>query len=182
MSIRLFILLAFLLISFIWWMPTFNSSNSKLSDEVSDLVPDFTAKYLHQELFDNQGNIEQQVFSQTMEHYADLNLTHFSQPEFTLYQNNQPFWRLNAEVGNMQDGLLLLEKSVIMVQISDNKMVNTITTEYLEINLNTNIVSTDNSITILGENVTIEGKGLTANLELGTLSLVNHVKTRIKGS
>ena len=82
----------------------------------------------------------------------------------------------------MQDGLLLLEKSVIMVQISDNKMVNTITTEYLEINLNTNIVSTDNSITILGENVTIEGKGLTANLELGTLSLVNHVKTRIKGS
>lgn len=182
MNIRLIILLGFLLISFIWWLPTLDSEDIINNDPLSDLVPEYTATLLHQEMFDKDGNIEQQVFSQKMEHYADLSLTHFKRPEFIIYQGNKPFWRLSAKIGNMQDGLLLLEESVTMLQLSDNEFVNSITTEFLEINLNTNIVSTDNDIKIQGENVTVEGNGLTADLERGTLSLVNHVKTIIKGS
>lgn len=182
MNIRLFIFLAFVVISFLWWFPALESEKSIDSEAMNDLIPEFTAKFLHQELFDSEGNLEQQVFSHKMEHYADLSLTHFKQPEFTIYQDNKPFWRISAQLGNMQDGLLLLEGSVTMLQISDNALVNSITTEYLEINLNTNIVSTDNEITIKGENTIIVGKGLIADLERQTLSLVNHVQTIIKGS
>lgn len=182
MNIRLIILLSFLVVSFLWWLPTLDSEDTVNSDTLSDLIPEYTATFLHQELFDKDGNIEQQVFSQKMEHYADLSLTHFKKPEFIIYQDNKPFWRLSAKIGNMQDGLLLLEESVSMLQVSDNEFVNSITTEFLEINLNTNTVTTDNDITIQGKNVTVQGKGLTADLELGTLSLVNHVKTIIKGS
>lgn len=182
MNIRLFIFLAFLVVSFIWWLPTLDSEQSADSEAASDLVPEFTAKFLYQELFDSEGNLEQQVFSHKMEHYADLSLTHFKQPEFTIYQGGEPVWKISAQIGNMQDGLLLLDDSVSMLQISDNVLVNSITTEYLEINLNTNIVSTDNEITIQGKNTTIVGKGLTADLERKTLSLVDHVQTIIKGS
>jgi lipopolysaccharide export system protein LptC len=182
MNIRLIILLGFLAISFFWWLPTLENNDSNDKQTLSDLVPEYTATFLHQELFDDEGNLEQEVFSQKMEHYADLSLTHFKQPEFIIYQDDKPFWRISAKIGNMQDGLLLLENAVNMIQVSDNDLVNSITTEYLEINLNTNIVSTDNPIRIQGKNVTIEGKGLTADLERGTLSLVNHVKTIIKGS
>jgi len=182
MNIRLIILLVFLAVSFLWWLPTLDNNDSGSQEALSDLIPEYTATFLHQELFNDEGNLEQEVFSHKMEHYADLALTHFKQPEFIIYQDNKPFWRISAKIGNMQDGLLLLENTVNMIQVSDNDLVNSITTEYLEINLNTNIVSTDNDIKIQGKNVTVEGKGLTADLERGTLSLVNHVKTIIKGS
>lgn len=182
MNIRLIILIVFLTISVFWWLPTLENSDTTEKQTLSDLIPTYTATLLHQELFDEQGDLEQEVFSQKMEHYADLSLTHFKQPEFIIYQDDKPFWRISAKIGNMQDGLLLLENTVSMIQVTDNDLVNSITTEYLEINLNTNIVSTDNPIKIQGKDVTIEGKGLTADLERGTLSLVNHVKTIIKGT
>lgn len=182
MGMRLIILLGFILVSLLWWFPTFENNNSGGQEELDDLVPEYSTTFLHQEMFNEEGNLEQEVFSHKMEHYADLSLTHFKQPEFILYQGDKPFWRISAKIGNMQDGLLLLESTVRMIQVTDSDLVNTITTEYLEINLDTNIVSTDNDIKIEGKNVTVQGKGLTADLERGTLSLVNHVKTIIKGS
>ena len=60
-------------------------------------------------------------------------------------------------------------------------MVKFITTDYLEINLDTNMVTTDNPIKIEGEKLTIEGQGLIADLTAGKVSLTKHVETHFKG-
>ena len=179
MKFRLFVLLSFLLITLLWWLPTFNEPTSEQPNLEQDITPEFTAKLLHQEIYDENGNIEQEVFSQKMEHYSELALTHFKQPEFIIYQDDKPHWRLSAKVGDLQDNSLILDDDVVMLQIIDNALVNKITTEYIKINLKTNIVISDKPITIEGKSMFIQGQGLTANLNQGTIKLTDHVQTRI---
>lgn len=179
MKYRLFVLLSFLLITILWWLPTLNEQTDKQTEQEQDIRPEFTAKLLHQEIYDENGNIEQEVFSQSMEHYSELALTHFKQPEFIIYENDKPYWRLSAQIGNLHEDSLILDENVVMLQIIDNALVNKITTEYIEINLKTNIVISDKPITIEGKSVFIEGQGLTANLNQGTIKLTDHVQTRI---
>lgn len=179
MKYRLFVLLSFLVITTLWWLPTINKSSNEQTQQDRDITPEFTAKLLHQEIYDENGNIEQEVFSQSMEHYSELALTHFKQPEFIIYQNDKPYWRLSAQIGNLQEDSLILDEDVVMLQIIDNSLVNKISTEYIEINLKTSVVVSDKPITIEGKSVYIQGQGLTANLNQGTIKLTNHVQTRI---
>lgn len=181
MPLRLVILGLFLLVSILLWWPAFQNPSQTPDESDMEIVPDFTAKMLHQELFNADGELSQEVFSQSMEHYAELSLTHFVRPEFIIYQDKQPFWRMSAKIGDIQDGVLTLDQEVKMVQLSDNKMVKFITTEFLEINLETNKVTTDNPIKIEGEKLTILGQGLEADLTLGKVSLTKHVETHFKG-
>lgn len=173
--------LLFIAIVLYLWVPREVTQFAGPNNFEQELAPEFTAKLLHQELFDENGKLKQQVFSQKMEHFSELGLTHFVAPEFTIYQNDKPFWRLSANIGGMQDGVLTLDSNVKMVQLNNNQLVQTITTNFLEINLNSNLVTTDNPITIVGEKLTIVGQGLFANLNQGTVSLTHHVETLIKG-
>lgn len=164
------------------WLPNFTPQSQLPFDFEEELIPEFTAKLLHQELFDANGELQQEVFSQKMEHFSELSLTHFISPEFIIYQDRKPFWRLSAQIGDMQEGILTLDKNVIMVQLGEKSLIQTIKTNFLEINLDSNLVTTDNPITITGDKLTIVGQGLVANLTEGTVTLTHHVETLIKGN
>ena len=182
MRIKLLVIILFAGISLYLWYPVFQQDSASLDNTESALVPDFTARLLHQELFDQQGRLKEEVFSEKMEHYADLDLTYFEQPEFIIYQDDKPYWRLLAEVGNMQEGRLILDQSVKMYQLNDNDLVNSIETSYLEIDLNSQLVTTDKMFVIKGQKTTITGHGLHADLKLGRLKMTQHVKTILKGN
>lgn len=182
MMFRGLIALLIIGIAAILYLPKYSQIHDDPVDFEEELVPEFTAKLLHQELFDKNGVLQQEVFSHKMEHFSELSLTHFESPEFIIYQDKKPFWRLSATIGDMQEGILTLDKNVKMVQLSDESLIQTITTNFLEINLNSNLVTTDNPITLEGEKLTIIGQGLMANLNLGTVSLTHHVETIIKGN
>ena len=181
MFIRALVIGAFILVSIILWMPAWQELSISSEDFEQELRPEFTAKLLHQELFDKNGKLTQEVFSQRMEHFAELQLTHFEQPEFVIYQSQHPLWRLSAEIGTMQDGILTLDQNVKMVQLVANSLVQTITTEYLEIDLDSNKVSTDDQIHIDGQRMSVIGNGMHADLNVGSVSLTQHVTTLIKG-
>jgi len=181
MKTKLLVILTIITILIVWWM--INSDDKQVStadNSQMELVPEFTAKLLHQELYDSEGRLQQEVFSQSMEHYSELALTHFKKPEFIIYQDNTPYWRLSANIGTLHEGSLILDEDVIMVQIVDNALVNKIATEYIDIDLDNNIVKSDMPISITGKNVVIRGKGLTADLNAGTIKLTNHVRTTIQ--
>ena len=181
---KLRILLAVVIVAASWyfWLPIKPTQIIDSTNKEEVLVPDFTATLLHQEMFDINGNLTQEVFSQKMEHFAALELTYFEQPEFVIYQNKKPFWRLSAQNGNVQDGRLILDKNVTMYQVENNQMVTTIDTDYLEINLDSQLVWTDKPIVIKGKQSIITGKGMKADLKVGKVQLTEHVRTIIKGS
>ena len=182
MRFKIIVISLFIGISLYLWYPAFQDSEQQENDAEEVLIPDFTARLLHQELFDNNGKLKEEVFSQKMEHFADLNLTYFEQPEFIIYQDDNPYWRLSALVGNMQDGRLVLAQNVQMVQLNDNELVNSIETSYIEIDLNSQLVTTDKRFVIKGKNTTIIGHGLRADLKLGRLQMTKHVETILKGN
>ncbi len=181
MNPRLALLLFTLgIVTYLAW-PTLEPAIVNEPQQEADLVPDFTATLLHQELFDGQGKIKREVFSQQMKHFSELALTYFEKPEFIIYKDEAPFWRLAAQHGSVQDGLLTLDKDVTMYQVENSELITTIETQYLEINLTSQLVWTDKPILIKGKNTTITGKGMSADLKAGKVSLVNHATTVIKG-
>lgn len=180
MLIRALIIGLFLLISIVLWFPAFQSSEDYTQDDEPELVPEFTAKLLHQEMFDDNGKLMQEVFSQKMEHFSELSLTHFEGPEFILYQADIPQWRLSSKYGDLQDGILTLDESVKVAQLVENHMVKTITTEFLQINLDKNLITTDEKIHIFGDHIEVIGQGLLADLNEGSLTLTQHVRTVLK--
>lgn len=180
MYLRLAVVLTFIFVTVLLWFPSWQTSENV--EEETALIPAFTAKLLHQELYDESGQLAQEVFSQKMEHFSELSLTHFKQPEFIIYKNHKPFWRLKAQSGIMQDGLLTLDEQVVMLQLTNNDMVESISTDYIEIDLNSNIVTTDSPITIEGSQLYIKGNGLIANLNVATITLTEHVQTTLIGN
>jgi len=182
MRTKLVIILIFIGISLYLWLPAFNTLNEFDDNDEPELIPDFTATLLHQEMFNDEGKLKQEVFSQKMEHYAQLALTYCEQPEFIIYQDDKPFWRLAAMTGSVQDGRLTMENDVTWFQLNDNKLVTSIETEYIEIDLDSQLVVTDKPIIIRGEKTTIEGKGLRADLKAERVTLTKHVRTILKGN
>ena len=180
MLTKLLALLSLGVIALLIWLPDNNTTNNNQQDD-QELLPEFTAKMLHQELYDEQGQLHQKVISESMEHFKEISLTHFLKPDFTLYENQQPNWRIVAMGGTLQEGLLILDKQVTMHQMVEGSQVKTIQTEYLEIDLNAKLVTTDSPVIIQGEQLIITGQGLEANLNEGMIRLTNQVNTLFKG-
>jgi lipopolysaccharide export system protein LptC len=180
-KIRYFFILIIAIAAMVWLMPTQDDATD-LDNVQQDFTPEFTAKDLRQSLYNEKGELFQEVVADEMEHYTELKLTYFKNPTFTIYQNNNAHWNISASEGNIQDNLLTLDTKVVMQQLGDSPFIQTISTEYLEIDLDSNTVMTDNDILIEGTKIRIIGKGLLVDLNEGNVSLTNHVETIIKRS
>lgn len=182
MRLKLIVLITFIVVSLVWWFPAFKDTQPEVVADSESIYPEFTAKNLHQKVYDENGQLNQQIFAKELEHYNELSLTHFKQPDFVIYQDNKPYWKFSAQEGNLQDGLLILDNNVTMLQLSEPKSAIEIKTEYLEIDLNASMVTTDNTIRIESDKVLIRGEGLNADLNQGSIALIKHVQTIIKRS
>lgn len=181
MKFRYAILLLLVLAAIVWLFPDMETESSS-KESRQDFTPEFTANGLKQSLYDQNGKLYQEVIAEQMEHYSELQLTYFKNPTFTIYQDDKAYWNISALEGNIQNSLLTLDSDVTMIQLDQNKLVQTISTQYLEIDLESNTVMTDNDIQIEGKKITIKGNGLFVDLDQGNVSLTNHVETIIKRS
>ena len=59
--------------------------------------PEFIAENLNSDIYQASGALSYNVEAQRMEHYAQLEVTHFEYPRYTLYpKNNKPTWQISA--------------------------------------------------------------------------------------
>ena len=70
-----------------------------------------------------------------------------------------------------------MERNVIITSLSDEAFVKTITTEFLQINLDTKIMTSDQAVMIKGQDYQIQSNGFNANLHTKEYELKQHVQT-----
>lgn len=162
----------------LFWNPfRSNSEKAPETDNVS-LQPDFVATDMALKRFDEQGFLTSQVHAAYMEHYQEIDLTLFTSPSYLIYpKQGQARWRVHAEKGTFnQRNHVVLQKNVIITAIAPDELVKEIHTSYLELDLDTMMMTSDRPITVYGKAFTIAGVGLKADINRHYIELIKDIR------
>jgi lipopolysaccharide export system protein LptC len=119
-----------------------------------------------------------------MEHYARTEVTYFELPKYTLYPKNSVNpWKISANKGTLDNNnRVKLEDRVSLKATDNDSLIQEIHGKYLELDLNTNIISSEQTIYIKGKGFTIYGSGLIVDLNTKQMTLKQHVQTTYKNT
>ena len=141
--------------------------------------PNYQANNMRSTFYNQAGEINHLVYAQKMEHYQLLGFTLFELPQYTIYVSNQPHpWQVRANEGTLyEDNLIRLESDVEIRTTNKEGFVQTITTSFLEINLQDKTMMSDQPVKIEGQDFIINSNGFTGDLETQQYEFKDHVQT-----
>ena len=159
----------------------------------NELTPDFIAEALKSDIYTKLGQLSHSVVADRMEHYAKLEVTHFELPNYILYpknsiksknsateKKNYP-WKLSAKEATLyKNNRVILNHRVHLTATDENSLIQEIHCKYLELDLNTNIISSDQTVMVQGKDFTMYGSGLIIDLNTKQMTLTEHVRTIYK--
>ena len=173
-----------------------------------ELSPDFIAEALKSDIYTEAGQLSHAIIADRMEHYAKLEVTHFELPKYTLYPINQLTnsdsdstnerstdkpaqntqtkknsypWKLSAKEATLyKNNRVILNHRVHLSATDENSLIQEIHCKYLELDLNTNIISSDQTVMVQGRDFTMYGSGLIIDLNTKQMTLTEHVRTIYK--
>jgi lipopolysaccharide export system protein LptC len=168
-----------------------------------ELTPDFIAEALKSDIYTESGQLSHAIIADRMEHYAKLEVTHFELPNYTLYpkshsnktspsnnvltDGNSPSslptnsvspWKLSAKEATLyKNNRVILNHRVHLSATDEKSLIQEIHCKYLELDLNTNIISSDQTVMVQGKDFTMYGSGLIIDLNTKQMTLTEHVRT-----
>jgi lipopolysaccharide export system protein LptC len=157
-------------------------SSTQVNDTEAELIPDFVAESLTSRIYSQQGKLSHSVKAKRMEHFSLLDFTHFEFPYYTLYpEGNGLPWQVSANEAVLYgNNKVVLENRVHLIATDENSPIKEIHCKYLEMDLNTNMITSDQTIIIHGSDFTMYGSGLSVDLNTSTMKLNQHVQTVYK--
>ena len=159
------------------WMD--ETDEQQIAPGMDALDPTYQAKNLTTKLYDASGNLSHQVFATEMQHFDQLGFVVFTQPLYTLYsKDNSAPWQLTAEEGTLYDNQVIqLENNVTITSLDKDEYVQTIQTEFINVELEKQTMQSDQEVILSGARYTITSIGFSADLRSEYYELQNHVKT-----
>jgi len=152
--------------------------------------PNFIAIELKSKIYASNGSLSHVVNAQKMEHFDSSKVTKFQLPHYTIYPNDhnegaklnkQSPWDLSAnEAVLYKDNRVVLNDRVRLTAIDTESIIQEIHCQHLELDLKTNIISSEQTVMIQGKDFTMYGSGLSIDLNKKTMTLAEHVHTIYK--
>lgn len=173
------LLFSFLIYGIIEWKSTKEIDTTSVNDEI---VPDFVAEKLTSYIYNQAGNLSHVIEADRMEHYSELAVTKFELPKYTLYpEDKSPQWYINAKEGilNHQNNVRLNNR-VLITASDESSLIKEVHGKYFELDLSSNIISSDQTIVIQGNDFTMYGSGLIVDLNTTQMTMTEHVQTVYK--
>jgi len=172
---------ALFILAMLMYIPTWMEEQPETQGnrENDALKPAYKAKNLTTTLYNQDGELNHKVFAESMEHYDQLGFVLFQQPKYTLYTENASSpWVVTADEGTLYNNeLIQLENQVNIENQTGDDFVKSISTEYIQINLETKQMTSDQPVEILGTQYVILSNGFNANLRTQEYELLDHVQT-----
>ncbi|WP_334019159.1 LPS export ABC transporter periplasmic protein LptC [Alteromonas sp. S015] len=172
---------ALFILALFMYIPTWMEEQPEMQGrgENDALKPAYKARNLTTTLYNQDGELNHKVFAESMEHYDQLGFVLFQQPKYTLYTENASSpWVVTAKEGTLYNNeLIQLENSVVIENQTADDFVKSLSTEYIQINLDTKQMTSDQPVEILGTQYLILSNGFNANLRTQEYELLDHVQT-----
>jgi len=144
----------------------------------TELVPDFVAYQLTRRSYNQQGELSGEVIAAQMAHFEQLGQVQFEQPAYTLFENKLPRWQISSAQGVFyQDNKVILEQQVRVNNLFPDEMFRQVQTEQLEMTVDSQLLTTNRPVVIIGQNFQINGSGLQADLIKQKMQLFKHQGT-----
>ncbi|MCL1075820.1 LPS export ABC transporter periplasmic protein LptC [Shewanella dokdonensis] len=173
-------IIAFFTAALILYWQVQNKRNADADQRLPGVVqPDYIADDLHSVSYDENGMISSKVSAKHMEHYEQDDRTVFSDPVYWIFPDKgQTEWRMTAQQGllDKHSNKVVLQNNVIIDAISPTEPIQSISTSYLELDLNKMIMTSDKNILVKGQDFDITGLGLYADLNAQQVKLLSQVK------
>ncbi len=172
----LVLLLSVMIYGIIEWRSSLVEQKAVIDDE---LAPDFIAETLNSTTFTKTGQLSHTIKADRMEHYSGLAVSHFELPHYTLHpKHNASPWQLSANEAILyKDNRVVLNNKVRLTATAQNSLIEEIHCKYLELDLTTNIISSEQAVLVIGKDFTTYGSGLIIDLNTKQMTLTEHIRT-----
>lgn len=180
-SIALFVLLlSGLIYGIIEWRSATLDENNYIVDEQQR--PDFIAEKLQSRIYSDEGQLSHMIEAERMEHYADLAVSYFELPNYTLYpQHEGEPWTVSANEATLyKDNRVELKKQVHIQATQVDSLIKEIHCKSIALDLKTNIISSDQTVVVVAKDFTVYGSGLIINLNTQQMTITQHERTIYK--
>ena len=158
------------LICWQWFKPAQDQAVSQ-----QDYQPDFIAKNLHSVQYNQLGLPYRGLTAEYAEHYEPLTMTLMEKPVILLYSpDGQPEWQLSGDEGMINtDDNAILNGGVVGKGLQTDAVIETLTTEYLELDFINNQLRSNRAVQLSGPNYQANGLGLLGKIDKQTVELLH---------
>ena len=179
-SFTLFVLLLSALVyGIIEWRSSTIEKDTLIVDEQR---PDFIAEKLESRIYNNLGYLSHTIEAERMEHYSDLEVSYFERPNYILYPKKDALpWKVSAKEATLyKDNRVELKTQVYIQSTEVDSLIKEIHCKAIALDLETNIISSDQAVMVVGKDFTMYGSGLIIDLNTKQMTLTQHERTTYK--
>ncbi|MBL4940124.1 MAG: LPS export ABC transporter periplasmic protein LptC [Colwellia sp.] len=132
-------------------------------------------------LYPRSKATKKMLTSATVTNDASTSLLSSSSPIESLPTKRNHPWKLSAKEATLyKNNRVILNHRVHLTATDENSLIQEIHCKYLELDLNTNIISSDQTVVVQGKDFTMYGSGLIIDLNTKQMTLTEHVRTIYK--
>ena len=185
MNIRWTVFLSVITLVMLAWYYSLNQDDQQLATLIKkEESPEYIGHKMSTVVYSPTGQKQYLAVSDKVEYYDYDGHTNFERPLVYLFEienqktQQKESWKLSADRAILtKDNMLYLKGNVIAETLLPQSKLQRIETEDAKVNLNTQDISSDNTVKINGQNFTSTGLKLTGNLQQQIANLKEQVKT-----
>ena len=171
--------LLILLATLTFWLDRVVQLPTPARDGSSRHDPDYVIENFSATRMGLDGAPHYTLSAKKMLHYPDDDTTHLEQPRFVNTEPAKPALRAKADQAKLSsngENIYLTGNVVVLKEAGNGQDKTTMTSNYLHIIPDDDIIKTDKPVTIIGENSVINAVGMILNNRTRILQLLSRVK------
>lgn len=175
----IYLFLIFLVIALYYYVNDPQSDNRLPVAIDTTNTPTYQSQAMQTVVYDPTGKLFYQIEAKQIAHYGTTRDTQFTQPNVTLYEREKnAVWHIYADKALLtKEHMLYLDGHVQLDNLSPQAQIQQIVTEQAQVNLTTQIVTSDAEVTLKGAGFYSSGHKLYGDLRAKTANLLENVKT-----
>lgn len=177
-KILIYILLIIVVIGIYYNYQKNDDSGTISTINLSD-TPIYQSDNMVTDIYDLSGKIIYKIESVKVKHFEESNNTEFDLPNLTIYtQEHSSTWHIRAQKATLtNDKLIYLYQDVQLDNLTPSAQLQHVLTDNAVIDLNTQLVTSKDIVTIKGVGFFSTGQGLAGDLRAKTADILENVKT-----
>lgn len=142
-------------------------------------IPDAFMENVTVTIFNKQGKPNLKMVTPKMVHYVENDATQITSPQLTLYRQSPQPWYISSQYAKATHGIEQIDfwNDVVIQHAGElNKTATVIKTPSLTVYPNKQVAKTIDLITLIQPNITVQAKGMYADLITGKINLLSQAR------
>jgi lipopolysaccharide export system protein LptC len=161
------------------WSIFVSNRTPLISHPKSERLPDAFMEDIVALILNKQGTPALKVVAPKMVHYSNDDATEIQNPIVTIYHHSPNPWKIHSDFAKTVQGIsqILFWSHVVIHHLQDQENpTTTMQTTALTVFPDKQVAETDQPVTILQPDSTVEAVGMTADINDGTIKLLSKAK------